>query len=110
LNANKYLTLVEELHSPGDIERVFREGRASLVVVFSENFHDNLLHTGECAVQLIADATQPAIAIGYVTGIISDYRQELMRDVNKDLWHCADTADTAVGHTVGDGVCIMASN
>jgi ABC-2 type transport system permease protein len=81
LDASKYRTLVEVLHNADDIQRVFREGTASLAVVFSENFHDNLLHTGECDVQLIADATQPVQALGYATGIIGDYRQELMRDV-----------------------------
>lgn len=86
LNVNRYLMLVEELQSPDDIQRVFAEGKASLVVVFSENFHDNLLHTGECAVQLIADATAPNQAfVGYATNIINEYRQELMREMRIPL-------------------------
>ncbi|GAB6394400.1 MAG: ABC transporter permease [Bacteroidales bacterium] len=78
LDANNYFTLVEELHSPDDIQRVFREGRASLVIVFGEHFHDNMLHTGEGAVQLIADASDPNQArsfTNYAASIIAAYGQ-----------------------------------
>jgi hypothetical protein len=53
--------------------------------VFGENFNDNLLHTGEASVQLIADATDPNQATtltGYATGVVGGYRQELMRTCN----------------------------
>jgi ABC-2 type transport system permease protein len=88
LDANEYFSLVEYLRSPDDIERVFREGRASLVVIFSENFHDNLLHTGEGNIRLVADATDPNQArafAGYASGIIADYAQEMMRNVKIPL-------------------------
>jgi len=89
LDANKYFTMVEDLHNPDDIQRVFRDGTASLVVVFSENFNENLLHTGEASVQLIADATDPNQArafAGYAQSIISqwimDNRQLTMNQAN----------------------------
>jgi ABC-2 type transport system permease protein len=88
LDANEYFTLVKYLNSSDEIQKVMQEGKASLVVVFSENFHDNMLHTDEGAVQLIADATDPNQArafTGYATGIIQDYRQELMRDAKIPL-------------------------
>ncbi|MDR3235877.1 MAG: ABC transporter permease, partial [Prevotellaceae bacterium] len=56
-----------------------------LVIVFGENFNDNLLHTGEASVQLIADATDPNQATtltGYATGVIAGYQQELLRTYN----------------------------
>jgi ABC-2 type transport system permease protein len=81
LDANQYFTLVKYLNSPDEIQKVMQEGKASLVVVFSENFHDNMLHTGEGAVQLIADATDPNQArafTGYAAGIIQEYGQNLL--------------------------------
>jgi ABC-2 type transport system permease protein len=52
-----------------------------MVVVFSENFANNLLHGGEAAVQLLADGTEPnqaSMLTGYASGILNSYRQELM--------------------------------
>lgn len=92
LNANKYLTLVERLQSINDIQQTFKEGKASLVVVFGENFHNNLLHTGECAVQLISDGTQPNQSyVGYATNIITEYRQELLANKKSTLNIIPDT-------------------
>jgi ABC-2 type transport system permease protein len=79
LNANEYFTLVEELSSPGDIRRVFSEGKASLAVVFSENFHAGMMHTGEASIQLIADATDPNQArtfVAYALNIINRWKME----------------------------------
>jgi ABC-2 type transport system permease protein len=88
LDASKYFTLVKYLNSHDEIQKVMKEGKASLVIVFGENFHDNMLHAGEGAVQLIADATDPNQArafTGYATGIIQDYGQELMLDAKIPL-------------------------
>lgn len=79
LQASEYFTLVEELHNPADIQRVFQEGKISLAVVFSENFHANMLHTGENAIQLIADATDPNQAViftNYASNIINQWYME----------------------------------
>jgi ABC-2 type transport system permease protein len=87
LGENRYFTLVDE-QPGGDIQRVLNEGRASLVVVFSEDFHNSLLHTGEASVQLIADASDPNQArsfTAYATSIISSYAGELMREMKAPL-------------------------
>ncbi|MGL4852973.1 MAG: ABC transporter permease [Phocaeicola sp.] len=80
LNANNYFTLTRYLHSWEEIESTFQEGNASLVVVFEENFHNNLLHGGEGSIQLLADATDPNQAIAftnYAVQVIAQYGQEL---------------------------------
>jgi len=59
LAASNYFTLTSELHNPNDIEKAFQTGEAKLVVVFSENFQNNIFHTSEVAVQIIVDATDP---------------------------------------------------
>mgnify|MGYP000090244229 CR=1 FL=1 len=85
LGASEYFTVSQVLNSPNDIEQVFRQGKVNMVVVFGENFNNNLLHTGEASIQLIADATDPNQSLmqaGYATNIISSYQQELMREHN----------------------------
>lgn len=85
LGASEYFTIAQVLNNPDDIDKAFKEGRVNLVVVFSKNFNDNLLHTGQASVQLIADATDPNQATmlsGYAASIISSYQQELMREYN----------------------------
>lgn len=85
LNASEYFTVTEILNNPDDIEQVFREGKVNMAVVFGNNFSNNLLHTGEASVQLIADATDPNQSLmqtGYATNIIASYQQELMREYN----------------------------
>ncbi|WP_165024215.1 ABC transporter permease [Dysgonomonas sp. ZJ279] len=85
LEASEYFTVVDNLNNLDDIDRVFKEGRANLVVVFSDNFNENLIHTGEASIQLMSDATDPNQAImisGYASNIIAAYQQELVQQQN----------------------------
>lgn len=80
LSANDYLIFKRFLNSPQEIETVFRTGEVGLVVVFSEKFYDNMLHSGDAKVQLITDGTDPNTATtltNYATNIIRSYQQEL---------------------------------
>jgi ABC-2 type transport system permease protein len=79
LAASNYFTFVSELHNPEDVEKAFQTGNAKLVVVFSENFQENIIHTGEAAVQVIVDATDPNQAntfANYASSIINLWRME----------------------------------
>jgi ABC-2 type transport system permease protein len=79
MTASGYFTLVEELHNPDDIEKTLQRGDASLIVVFDGNFRENLLHTGEAAVQLIADASDPnqaTVFAGHASSIINRWVME----------------------------------
>lgn len=81
IQASEYFTIAEELTSPDQINDVFKYGKINLVIVFSENFADNLLRQAEAKVQLIADGTDPNQAstlTGYASGILGSYQQELM--------------------------------
>lgn len=80
--ANKYFTIAEELSDPSQIDKVFKEGKINLVLVFSENFADNMIHTGEATVQLLADGTEPnqaSMRVGYAQNILSAYQRELVQ-------------------------------
>lgn len=79
--ASPYFTIAEELASPDQINDVFKHGKINLVIVFSENFADNLLRTGEAAIQLITDGTEPNQAstlTGYASSILNSYQQQLL--------------------------------
>lgn len=80
IEANPYFTIAEELTDYNRIGEVFKEGKINLVIVFGENFADNLLHTGEASIQLIADGAEPNQAVaqtGYISSILTAYQQEL---------------------------------
>ncbi|KAA6332689.1 Inner membrane transport permease [termite gut metagenome] len=81
--ASRYFTVTQILSNPQEINDVFKEGKANLVIVFAEGFDENLLSTGGASVQLIADATDPNLATvltGYASNIILAYQQELINE------------------------------
>ncbi len=88
IQANKYFTLVKYLDSPDQIEQVMKEGKAGMVLVFDSDFHANLLSTGEAAIQIIADATDPNQATtmtNYATSILNQYQQEMASQQNASI-------------------------
>lgn len=81
LGTSEYFTIAQYLERPAEIETIFKEGKVGLLVVFSENFYQNIMHTGEAGVLLIADGTDPNTAstlTTYATRIIMMYQQELL--------------------------------
>lgn len=82
LDASEYFTVAKVLNDPKDINNVFRDGKIGLVVVFNENFADNLYKTGQASIQLVSDGTDPNQAqmlTGYATSIIGASQQELLQ-------------------------------
>ena len=83
IGASEYFQIAGMLNSPEEAEKVFKEGKVGLIVVFGNNFNENLYHTGEATVQLLVDATDPnqgSMVSAYIGNILADYQQELMRD------------------------------
>ena len=81
LETSEYFSLEKYIDEPEQIEQVFRSGKVGLLVVFGERFYENMIHTGEAQVLLIADGTDPNTAstlTGYATRIIMMYQQELL--------------------------------
>jgi len=81
LNASAYFDVVEKIHNTDEIQPVFRDAKAKLVVVFEDHFGEKLRYNGKAHVQLIADATDPNRATSftfYASNIIASYQQELM--------------------------------
>lgn len=82
LQINDYFMLKKVLHSASEAEKAFQSGEVAMVVVFSDNFYDNLMHDGHAQIQLLADGSDPntaAIITNYATTILSSYQMELMK-------------------------------
>lgn len=81
LQANEYFTLVENISEPSQIEKLMKNGRVSMVLVFEPNFQENIEHLGKADLQVVVDATDPNQAktmTNYVTSIIMQYQQEFI--------------------------------
>ena len=62
LDASEYFTFTRVFHSSQEMEKAFRAGEVDMAVAFSRQFSDNI-YTGEAALQLIVDATDPNMAV-----------------------------------------------
>ena len=81
INASTYFDVIGEIHNNSEVEGVFRDGKAKLVMVFEDHFGDKLRHSGTAHIQLVADATDPNAATSftfYAQNIINGYQQDLM--------------------------------
>jgi len=81
LDMSDYFDVIYFLDSPEEIHQIFSNESPGLVIVFSEDFYDNIVHTGEAAIQLLLDGTDPNTAVNisnYATTIIMGYQQELL--------------------------------
>jgi ABC-2 type transport system permease protein len=78
--ANEYFDLVCRLDSPSDIDRLFRENKADLALVFPSGFDRDLHREGKAVVQFITDGSDPntaTVITGYASGIVASHQREL---------------------------------
>lgn len=81
IKSSEYFTLEANIDDPDEIETIFQKGDISLVIVFSERFYENILHTGDAQILLIADGTDPNTAstlTSYASRLVAAYQQEQM--------------------------------
>lgn len=72
----------ENLHDYNDIDRIFRKGKTKAVVVFQKEFGRTLTGEGKTSMSIIADGSEPNMAIlvtNYITAIVADFNIELAR-------------------------------
>lgn len=80
IEANSSFKIEKSILSHQEIEGAFREGTIKLVVVFPENFNNDLMQLNKTQMQVIADASDPNTATtltNYITNIAADYQKEL---------------------------------
>jgi ABC-2 type transport system permease protein len=81
LSTSEYFTIAEYPEVPEKIESMFKTGKIGLAVLFSERFYEDLVHTGEAQILLIADGSDPNTAstlTSYASRIIMQYQMDLL--------------------------------
>jgi ABC-2 type transport system permease protein len=85
IDESEYFNVVRRLKSANEADEAFKKGKIGLIVIFSENFGERLYHTGDAAIQLLVDASDPNHGMtisSYASSLIAGYQQELLRETN----------------------------
>lgn len=79
LATSEYFTIDRYIYDINEIDVLSKQDKIGMCVVFSERFYENMMHTGDAHIQLIADGSDPNYALTltqYATALISNYQQE----------------------------------
>lgn len=80
---NAYFDIYREVKRFDEVESLFRSGKINLCIAFSENFADDLLHTREATVQILADGSEPnqaSMRVNYATQTLGEYGRTLAQE------------------------------
>lgn len=83
--ASKYFNIAYNINSEDEIEKIFQQNRAALIIVIPPQFSRNLIATNKAEIQIIADGSDPNTAaslINYATSIISEYQNSIDQQAN----------------------------
>ncbi|MEA4905790.1 MAG: ABC transporter permease [Petrimonas sp.] len=81
IKQNAYFNYRGSVQTMDEMEESMRRGELDLAVVFPQNFQESLVHSGEAAVQLLSNSSDPnrgSIAATYATAIIAGFQREQM--------------------------------
>lgn len=79
LSTNEYFTIETYICSQNEIDNLLKKGNIGLIVVFSEHFYENMMHSGDAQIQLIADGSDPNYAYTltqYASALLGSYQKE----------------------------------
>ncbi len=88
LDASRYFDVELVLHSPNDIQTAFQRGEVRMVIVIPSGFGDEIRHSGQTQVQLLADASDPNVAttiVNYASSIIRDFQSSHTEQAERPL-------------------------
>lgn len=80
IEASEYFNLYGNVSTLEEAERLFRQGKARMIIVFPSQFQQTMLHEGNVQIQLLADATDPNEAttlVQYIRSIVASYAPAL---------------------------------
>ncbi len=86
--ASSYFDIQRSLAGADQIQAAFKKGNIKLAVIFPAGFGDDLVHTGNATMQVIADASDPNQATtitNYLDQIIADYNTELSKNAGQPM-------------------------
>jgi ABC-2 type transport system permease protein len=78
IKATGYFIVHEKTMGNREIDNTFKKGHVQCVLVFPDNFNNDLTHQGKAQVQIIVDGTDPNTAktiVNYLNAIINAYQQ-----------------------------------
>ena len=76
---NRYFTIVSSLESEAEIERVFLQNKADMVIAFSRDFASEMRKSGQAKVQILTDGSEPnqaSVRTGYMQQVLAAWQQE----------------------------------
>ncbi|MCL1974181.1 MAG: ABC transporter permease [Bacteroidetes bacterium] len=83
INASEYFDIEYYPQQLESVNQLFQEGNIRLAILFTDHFEERLRHTGDAAVQLLADATDPnqaGMLVAYASNILAACQQEWMEE------------------------------
>jgi ABC-2 type transport system permease protein len=81
--SSKYFSINEIIVNEIGIEASFKKGKIRAIIIFEDDFSQNLMKEGKATIQIITDATDPNMAntiSNYVSSIIRSYQNEINSD------------------------------
>ena len=88
LLASGFFILEDNLQSDRQVDEIFKKGKIREVVIFGNDFAENLEKYGVADLQIIADASDPNSAkmiVTYTQGIVMSYLNDINRNSNPSL-------------------------
>lgn len=79
IKQNSYFNFQGNMRTMDEMNEAMRKGELDLAVVFQSDFQADLIHSGNAAVQLLSNSSDPnrgTITANYATAIIAKYQQE----------------------------------
>ena len=76
---NAYFRVVTEVANADEAQKLFLENKIALMVAFSDNFGEEMRHSGTAQVQLLADGSEPnqaSVRVGYAQNVLVAFAQE----------------------------------
>jgi ABC-2 type transport system permease protein len=85
ITSSGFFRRTEDLLNYRDIDRVFKKGKTTAILIFEENFSEKLTREGKATVDIITDGSEPNVATlvtNYSKAIIGDFNREMNRTMN----------------------------
>ncbi|MDR1516643.1 MAG: ABC transporter permease, partial [Dysgonamonadaceae bacterium] len=80
ISHNPYFSMAQPVHSVNEAEKLLRQSKIDLILVFPASFENNATHSRKAQIQLITDTSNPnigTISENYASAIIARYQQEI---------------------------------
>ncbi len=85
IKTNEYFTFYQKVHTQAEIEKLFRNSKIGVALIFNENFGENFVRTGEAKIQVVSDGTDPNtsnVLTNYVNTLVQMYQHEQIENQN----------------------------